>query len=91
MAEVSQLLYKMGPSNGHFTAAAKSFAICPKQAEAPSKPILDAARLPVKWSKGQCYVGGFIRSGKVNQRWQNSSVQKWVVGMDSLSKVAKMK
>lgn len=49
---------------------------------------MDAAGLPVKWSQGQRYVGGFIGSEKMNRRWLEPMVQKWVVGVDKLANVA---
>ena len=53
VAQVFKLLCKKGPSMGYFPAPAKSWAICPKCAEAPANFIMDAAGLPVKWSWGQ--------------------------------------
>ena len=50
---------------------------------------MDAAGLPVKWSRGQRYVGGFIGSEKMNRRWLEPMVQKWVAGVDKLAKVAR--
>eukprot|EP00804_Cyclotella_cryptica_P008690 CCRYP_018533-RD/>CCRYP_018533-RD protein AED:0.12 eAED:0.12 QI:0/-1/0/1/-1/1/1/0/466 len=50
---------------------------------------MDAAGLPVKWSRGQRYVGGFIGSEKMNRRWLEPMVQKWVEGVDKLAKVAR--
>ena len=89
VARVFQRLCKKGPSVGYFPAPAKSWVICPKRAEAPAKTIMDAAGLPVKWSRGQRYVGGFIGSEKMNRRWLEPMVQKWVEGVDKLAKVAR--
>ncbi len=88
VARVFQLLCKKGPSVGYFPAPAKSWAICPKQAEAPAKTIMDAAGLPVKWSRGQRYVGGFIGSEKMHERWLVPMVQKWVASIEKLARVA---
>ena len=89
VARVFQQLCKKGPSVGYFSAPAKSWVICPKRAEAPAKTIMDAAGLPVKWSRGQRYVGGFIGSEKMNRRWLEPMVQKWVARVDKLAKVAR--
>eukprot|EP00804_Cyclotella_cryptica_P014859 CCRYP_020381-RB/>CCRYP_020381-RB protein AED:0.31 eAED:0.31 QI:0/-1/0/1/-1/1/1/0/224 len=50
---------------------------------------MDAAGLPVKWSWGLRYVGGFIGSEKMNRKWLEPMVQKWVEGVDKLAKVAR--
>ena len=89
VARIFQLLCKKGPSVGYFPAPAKSWAICPKRAEAPAKAIMDAAGLPVKWSSGQQYVGGFIGSEKMQERWLAPMVQKWLDGIDKLARVAR--
>jgi hypothetical protein len=89
VAHVFQLLCKKGPSVGYFPAPAKSWAICPKRAEALAKAIMDAAGLSVKWSQCQRYVGGFIGSDKMNEWWLSPMVQKWVDGIEKLAKVAR--
>ena len=55
--------------------------------ESNAKAILDAAGLPVKWSRGQRYVGGFIGSTRMQERWLQPMVQKWVNGVEKLAKV----
>eukprot|EP00804_Cyclotella_cryptica_P015834 CCRYP_006342-RC/>CCRYP_006342-RC protein AED:0.25 eAED:0.25 QI:0/-1/0/1/-1/1/1/0/270 len=56
--------------------------------ESNAKAILDAAGLPVRWSRGQRYAGGFVGSSKMQERWLQPMVQKWVSGVERLAKVA---
>ena len=88
VASLFNRLCAKGPSVGYFPAPAKSWAICPKRVEGNAKAILDAAGLPVKWSRGQRYVGGFIGSSRMQERWLQPMVQKWVGGVERLAKVA---
>eukprot|EP00804_Cyclotella_cryptica_P017895 CCRYP_001275-RA/>CCRYP_001275-RA protein AED:0.09 eAED:0.08 QI:0/-1/0/1/-1/1/1/0/754 len=88
VASLFNRLCAKGPSIGYFPAPAKSWAICPKRMESNAKAILDAAGLPVRWSRGQRYVGGFVGSSKMQGRWLQPMVQKWVSGVERLAKVA---
>eukprot|EP00804_Cyclotella_cryptica_P030400 CCRYP_008488-RD/>CCRYP_008488-RD protein AED:0.23 eAED:0.23 QI:0/-1/0/1/-1/1/1/0/262 len=56
--------------------------------ESNAKAILDATGLPVRWSWGQRYVGGFVGSSKMQGQWLQPMVQKWVSGVERLAKVA---
>eukprot|EP00804_Cyclotella_cryptica_P023588 CCRYP_011928-RA/>CCRYP_011928-RA protein AED:0.21 eAED:0.21 QI:0/-1/0/1/-1/0/1/0/178 len=53
-----------------------------------AKAILDAAGLPVRWSWGQRYFGGFMGSSKMRGRWLQPMVHKWVSGVELLAQVA---
>ena len=88
VANLFNQLCEKGPSVGYFPAPAKSWVICPKRMENTAKAILDAAGLPVKWSRGQRYVGGFIGSPRMQERWLKPMVSKWVGGVEKLAKVA---
>eukprot|EP00804_Cyclotella_cryptica_P007184 CCRYP_009733-RA/>CCRYP_009733-RA protein AED:0.50 eAED:0.50 QI:0/-1/0/1/-1/0/1/0/187 len=67
VASLFNRLCAKGPSIGYFPAPAKSWAICPKRMESNAKAILGAAGLPVRWSRGQRYVGGFVGSSKMQE------------------------
>ena len=82
-------LCEKGPSVGYFPAPAKSWGICPRRQEHAAKTILEAAGLPLLWSRGQRYVGGFIGSLKMRERWLDAQIQKWVRGVDTLAGVAR--
>ena len=82
-------LCEKGPSVGYFPAPAKSWGICPRRQEHAAKTILEAAGLPLMWSRGQRYVGGFVGSTKMRERWLAPQIQEWTRGVELLSGVAK--
>ena len=55
--------------------------------KSPMKAILDVAGLPMKWSRGRRYVGGFIGLPRMQERWIHPMVSKWVGGVEKLAKV----
>ncbi|KAL7474262.1 hypothetical protein ACHAW6_001506 [Cyclotella cf. meneghiniana] len=73
---------------GYFPSPAKSFVICPRASEPAAKAAFDAADLPVQFSCGHRYVGGFIGSTAKRDRWLAPLVEKWVLGIERLSAVA---
>lgn len=66
---------------GYFPAPAKSWAICPRRDEDKAKEILATRSMPLKFSRGQRYVGGFVGSDMIRERWVAPMVEKWVAGI----------
>ncbi|KAL7474429.1 hypothetical protein ACHAW6_000403, partial [Cyclotella cf. meneghiniana] len=65
------------------------WGICPFYASEPSAcKIFQDASLPVKFSQGQRYVGGFIGSTPTCNHWLRPMINAWVHGINSLASVA---
>ena len=88
VAKCFQLLIKLGPMFGYFPEPEKSFCICPLATEAAAAAVFAAESLPLSFSRGHRYVGGFVGSRSMQDRWVEPMVDKWVVGIKALAKVA---
>ena len=88
VAECFKLLLAIGPHFGYYPEPAKSFAICPLATEAAAKLVFDEAELPVQFCRGNRYVGGYVGSTAMQDRWVEPKVAEWVDGILALSKVA---
>ena len=84
IARVFQLLMEKGPSVGYFPEPAKSYHICPKEEEAEARAAFKEPGISVSFCRGKCYVGGYVGSEVMLERWMDLKVKKWVVGMESL-------
>jgi len=84
IARVFQLLMEKGPSVGYFPEPAKSYHICPKEEEAEARAALEEAGTSMSFCRGKRYVGGYVGSEVMLERWMYPKVKKWVVGMESL-------
>ena len=67
----------------------KSFCICPLATEAAAKAIFEEEGLSVKYCRGHRYVGGYVGSLAMKDRWVEPMVEKWVGGIKALAKVAR--
>ena len=83
-----QLLMKIGPDFGYHPEPAKSFYICPLADELEAKAAFASMDLPVKFCRGHRYVGGFVGSKAMRDRWVEPMVEQWVAGVKALAKVA---
>ena len=74
---------------GYHPSPSKSWCICSAAAEPPSRDAFAALGLDaVKWCRGHRYVGGFVGSAALRDRWVEPQVAKWVEGVEALAKVA---
>ena len=89
VAKCFQLLIKTGPMFGYYPEPEKSFCICPLATEAAAAATFETANLPLKFSRGHRYVGGFIGSTAMKDRWVEPMVAKWVDGVKAIAKVAR--
>ena len=81
-------LVAVGPQFGYHPEPAKSFVICPLADEEAAKAEFTAKNLPVKFCRGHRYVGGFVGSRAMQDRWVDPMVEKWVESIQALAKVA---
>ena len=89
VAKCFKLLIKIGPHFGDRPEPEKSFAICPLAAETEAKAIFEEEGLPVQFCRGHRYVGGYVGSRAMADRWVEPKVEAWVEGIKALSMVAR--
>ena len=73
---------------GYLPEPEKSFLICPIATEQSAKAVFVEANLPVQFRRGHRYVGGYVGSAAMKDRWVEPMVEKWVRGVESLAMVA---
>ncbi len=89
IARVFQLLMEKGPSVGYFPEPAKSYYhICPKEEEAEARAAFEEAGIEVSFCRGKRYLGGFVGSKAMLERWLDPMVKKWVAEIETLARIA---
>ena len=88
VAACFKLLCKVGPMFGYFPEPEKSFAICPLEGETEVKAVFLAEDLAVQTCRGHRYVGGYVGSLAMRNRWIEPKVEKWVAVIGALAKIA---
>jgi hypothetical protein len=88
IAKVFQLLMEKGLSVGYFPEPAKSYHICPKEEEAEARAAFKAAGIHVNFCRGKGYIGGFVGSEAMLERWLDPKVKKWVAEVEILARIA---
>ena len=83
-----KLLCEIGPHFGYFPEPEKSFAICPLASEEDVKTTFHAQGLKVKTCQGHRYVGGYVGSLAMCNRWIEPKVEQWVADIGVLAKIA---
>ena len=78
VAACFKLLCKIGPMFGYYPEPKKSFAICPLVVEAEVKEVFNAEGLAVQTCRGHRYVGGYVGSLAMRNRWVEPMVAQWV-------------
>ena len=73
---------------GYHPAPSKSWNICSTAAEVEGRAVFAEAGLEVEWCPVHCYVGSFVDSATLRDRWSDPQVSKWVNGVNALAKVA---
>ena len=89
VAACFKLLCDLGPHFGYFPEPEKSFAICPLATEVEVKAAFEAEGMTVKTCRGHRYVGGYVGSLAMRNRWIEPMVEEWVAGIEVLSKIAR--
>ena len=82
-------LQRVGPMFGYYPEPEKSWGICPLADEAAAKAAFEAMELNVNWTRGHRYVGGFVGSVAMRNRWIEPQVEQWVAAVEALAKVAR--
>ncbi len=83
-----QLLMEKGPSMGYFPEPVKLYHICPKEEEAEARAAFEEAGIEVNFCQGKRYMGGFVGSEAMLERWLDPMVKKWVTGIETLACIA---
>jgi len=83
-----QLLMEKGPSVGYFPEPEKSYHICPTEQEVASRVAFEEVGIQVNFCQGKRYVGGFVGSEAMLERWLGPKVRKWVAGVEILARIA---
>jgi hypothetical protein len=82
------ILLRHGPRYGYFPDPGKSWYICKVEDEAVAGQAFEANDLDIQYSRGQRYLGGFIRSNASKVDWLGSMVTTWVAAVETLASVA---
>jgi hypothetical protein len=85
---VIQELMKRGPDVGYFPQPEKSWHICPKEHEDAAREAFEGAGIQMNFCRGKRYVGGFVGSEAMLERWIDPKVKKWVAGIEILARIA---
>ncbi|KAL7477070.1 hypothetical protein ACHAW6_002890 [Cyclotella cf. meneghiniana] len=73
---------------GYFPETEKCWVICPPSSKERACQIFDNASLPVSYSRGWRYVGGFVGSRATRDEWLSPMIQRWVTGIERLAAIA---
>ncbi len=84
-AQCLDFLVKFGPPYGYFPKPGKSYYICKAEAEPTACKAFESFGLEINYSRGQRYLGGFIRSTQRKEEWLGELVSKWVSAVKTLS------
>ena len=79
----------MGPMFWYFPEPEKSFAIFPLAVETEGKVIFLAEHLTMQTCRGHRYVGRYVGSLPMRNRWIEPKVEQWVVPIGALAKIAR--
>jgi hypothetical protein len=64
------------------------YHICPKEEEAEARVAFEEAGIEVDFCQGKRYVGGFVGSEAMLERWLDPMVKKWVTRIETLARIA---
>jgi len=73
---------------GYFIESAKPYHICPKEEEAEARAAFEEAGISVNFCRVKRYVGGYVGSEVMLERWMDPKVKKWVAGIGILARIA---
>ena len=88
VAACFKLLCKLGHIFGYYPEPEKSFAICPLAVEREVKVVFTAEGLSVQTCRGHRYVGGYVGSLAMRNRWIEPMVAQWVDAVGMIAKIA---
>ena len=73
---------------GYLPEPEKSFVICPLASEEGVLTAFGSEGLDVKACRGHRYVGGYVGSLEMRNRWIGPKVESWVVAVKRISMIA---
>jgi hypothetical protein len=79
---------RLGPSVGYFPEPEKSWCICTRAEEEVTRAILAESGMRPNFTRGMKYVGGWVGSEKMKERWIKPKVADWVYAIETLALVA---
>jgi hypothetical protein len=85
MPNVLDFLVKFVPPYGYFPKPGNSYYICKAEDEAAARQAFESFGLKINYSRGQRYLGDFIRSAQRKEEWLGELVSKWVNAVKTLS------
>jgi hypothetical protein len=88
LSQLCSLQQQFGPTYGYFPEPSKSYYICKAEDEEVARAAFGGFGLKINYSRGQRYLGGFIGSAKMKEKWLADLVVKWVGAVETLSTVA---
>jgi hypothetical protein len=88
-AQCLNFLVKFGPPYCYFPEPGKSYYICKAEDEPAARQAFESFGLEINYSRGQRYLGGFIKSAQQKEEWLGELVSKWVSAVKTLSVFAK--
>ena len=80
---IFRLLMEKGPSVGYFPKPSKSYHIRPKEQEVAAREAFEEAGIEVNFCRGKRYVGGFVGSEAMLERWLDPKVRNGWQGLRS--------
>ena len=88
-AECFGLMARRGPSVGYYPEDEKSWCVCTRADEAEARRTFEEAGLKVQYTRGCKYVGGFVGSKAMMERWIKPKVERWAAVVDALARVVR--
>jgi hypothetical protein len=79
---------KFGPQYGYFPEPSKLYYICKAEDEDAAHQAFESFSLEINYSRGQCFIGGFIGSTNKKELWLAELVENWVAAVQTLRIVA---
>ncbi len=80
---------KFGPPYNYFPKPRKLYYFCKAENEPAACQAFKSFGLKINYSRGQRYLGSFIRSAQRKEEWLGELVSKWMSAVKTLSVVAK--
>ena len=77
-----------GPRYGYFPSPSKSWYICKEADEPAAIKAFQQFNLPIKMTRRQAYIGGFIGNVDTKEEWLNKKNSTWTAAVETLSKIA---
>jgi len=81
-------LVENGPKCGYHPQPEKSWYVCKAEDGAVAKEEFEKLDLPIRVTRGQRYLGGFVVSDEEKVAWLHESCRKWASAVGTFAKLA---